>query len=847
MYFEGIEGLNIRDFINSRYKIYAHKDGERYESLENHIALCEKYFYKILKEKNIDDILESFEMKFLFGSSKEAIDVFREMLLGVILLHDMGKVNACYQKNRLGNKLQDVDISNDNNSHHSMLSVIIYIDYYFPKIRHFKGRQLETLLDFMILNAYVISRHHGGLTSIDNFKDSFKEDREGADLIVKQRNLFEKIYLREIKLTITNINNIFKKTDKYKDALNEEERIYRYIYERLMFSILVACDFYATTEFMNDIEINDLGSINEIDEFYNIYKESSIYKSIREYENNNYGKIDDFSKVSNINVLRDELFLDAEKSILNNLDKDIFYLEAPTGSGKSNIATNLSFKLLELDKRKNKIFYVYPFNTLVEQNVNNLQKIFGNTEVFDKIAVINSVYPVKQDKRIKGYDEDDIKYYQKALLNRQFLNYPMILTTHVTIFKYLFGVNKEDVFPLHQLVNSIIVLDEIQSYKNLIWGEIIRFLGAYGKILNVKIIVMSATLPNLNNLVKNTSETTRLIENRHKYFSNSIFKDRVSVDFTLLQSKDIKKHLYEHVKITSNNYNKILVEFIRKSSAYSFYKELFDNKEDESLVLLMTGDDNSFERERILNLVKESEKVILVATQVIEAGVDIDMDIGYKDISILDSEEQFLGRINRSCNKRKSVVYFFNLDEASSIYKEDKRTDKDLTLNNESMRDILANKDFNNFYTMVMKRLRDLTSGYNTLNIDEFFKNSVGNLDFNEVSKRMELISDENTDINVYLSSTIRKKDGSELCGERIWNEYKNILGDKNMEYSKQRVLLSEVRAKMNNFIYRISWNSDFTYNDRVGDLYFIENGDNYFEDGKLDREKFIKGIGDFI
>ena len=47
----------------------------------------------------------------------------------------------------------------------------------------------------------------------------------------------------------------------------------------------------------------------------------------------------------------------------------------------------------------------------------------------------------------------------------------------------------------------------------------------------------------------------------------------------------------------------------------------------------------------------------------IEAGVDIDMDIGYKDISRLDSEEQFMGRINRSA-KRRGTVYFFDMDDA---------------------------------------------------------------------------------------------------------------------------------------------------------------------------------------
>lgn len=63
----------------------------------------------------------------------------------------------------------------------------------------------------------------------------------------------------------------------------------------------------------------------------------------------------------------------------------------------------------------------------------------------------------------------------------------------MTWFKTLFGHEKEDVFAFHQLCNSVIVLDEIQSYKNALWSEIITFLKGYAKLLNMKIIIMSAT------------------------------------------------------------------------------------------------------------------------------------------------------------------------------------------------------------------------------------------------------------------------------------------------------------------------------------------------------------------
>ena len=121
--------------------------------------------------------------------------------------------------------------------------------------------------------------------------------------------------------------------------------------------------------------------------------------------------------------------------------------------------------------------------------------------------------------------------------------------------------------------------------------------------------------------------------------------------------------MLQHIIENKEKQQKILVEFIKKDSAYTFYQMLIESKEIECDVKCITGDDSIYEREKILNPIKNGEMkdLILVATQVIEAGVDIDMDVGYKNISLLDSEEQFLGRINRSC-KRKGMAYFFYID-----------------------------------------------------------------------------------------------------------------------------------------------------------------------------------------
>ena len=103
-----------------------------------------------------------------------------------------------------------------------------------------------------------------------------------------------------------------------------------------------------------------------------------------------------------------------------------------------------------------------------------------------------------------------------------------------------------------------------------------------------------------------------------------------------------------------------MVEFIKKASAEDFYKKI----KEESIcpVFLMTGDSSIQDRKKIIEKIKEMKSVLLIATQVIEAGVDIDMDIGYKDISRLDSEEQFMGRINRSAKRRGTYIFLIRDD-----------------------------------------------------------------------------------------------------------------------------------------------------------------------------------------
>jgi CRISPR-associated endonuclease/helicase Cas3 len=850
MYINDNYFVDISRLVTNRYNFYAHiKDNEN-ETLTDHTDLAKKYFCKINKQKKLDKIFIRFEELYFDNMTLEGKVLFRELLVNTIIFHDIGKINPFFQSKKMNNSTQREDRFCVVQSNHSFISSVLYIDYFIDKVNELTQSDRSQIRPFLLLNSYIISKHHGDLDDFNRFLGKFNDDEDGDKIIDVFNNCYQDVYLGGFSLTQKKIKKVCSLVkNKFKENSNEQA-IFLYTYEKLLFSVLVACDFYATTEFMNSVEINEFGQISEIEEFCNIFNNTDVLVKIREYEENQYSKDRDLIKEKNINILRNEMFLDAEKELKLNIKEDVFFLEAPTGSGKSTAAMNLSFELLKENKTLNKIYYVYPFNTLIEQNINILTKIFEeNRDVLNRITVVNSINPIKMDEENKksNNNEDSFEYYSKALLNRQFLNYPMILTTHVSLFNTMFNSSKESSFGFHQLANSVIVLDEIQSYKNIIWTEIISFLKGFAKILNMKVIIMSATLPNLNLLTTNSESAVNLIRDREKYFSNPLFKERVIISYELMESKDIVQDLYSHIKKDGTGKN-VLIEFIKKKSAYEFYKILTLDKEISTRVELMTGDDNSIERARILKRVSESTKgIILVATQVIEAGVDIDMDIGYKDISKLDSDEQFMGRINRSC-KKSGKVYFFNYDDTSKIYREDVRVSSEFSLIDQNMRSILQNKDFYNYYLPVLRiiksRYNDSLSG---TNIDEFFKETVGNLDFKSVEVRMRLIEDNKWSMSVYLARVLEKNDGTYIDGAEVWKKYRNILSDNKMDYAEKQVKLSNVRSKMNNFIYEVLKNENFCYTDKVGELYYVEDGEKYFDNGKLNKERFQSGIGDFL
>lgn len=861
-YFEGVERLKYKEIIKDTDNIYAHVDTEenRKELLEEHMDLCVRYLNKISDEKNLYNAFTNFEKIILHDCSKEAKLLYKEMLYNCVYGHDLGKSNPKFQLVKMNNNFFEKNIGRNQDSNHSFSSSVIYFDYYGRKLgklhKTINSDEFNMLYAILIINSYAISKHHGYLEDISNFINKFKDKLEYMSKGKEKEEFFNCINDKfGISKKLLENNSFYSCFKGNKDCLDLTAALI--IYSRFVFSMIVTCDFYATSDFKNQRAVKDFGTINDIDKYIKTFEKTEVNKQIKKYKE---GKRNLIYEKNDINQLRTEIYIESEKNLLENCDNHIFFFESPTGSGKTNSAINLSMKLLKKHKELNKIFYVFPFNTLVEQTKDSLFKAFNNdTKIINDIAVLNSVTSIKtydksefesqnsKDKSIIPINEKNIVDYEKSLLARQFIHYPINITTHIKFFNILFGTDRESVFPLMHMANSVVVMDEIQSYKNIIWKEIIFFLKAYAKIMNIKIIIMSATLPDLSMLSYDKEKFCRLIDDREKYYLNKLFKDRVKLDFSLLkydvneiQEELTDRIISEHKRLKNHPtlHNKILVEFIFRNTAVKFYDDFCNIVKEQNLdaeVLLITGDDSRFEKKRIINILNENKKnVILIATQVIEAGADIDMDIGFKDVSIIDSEEQFLGRINRSCIKEEGLAYFFNLDDAGYIYRDDVRNLYELTLKDESMMKILGTKAFDKYYEKVIEFLEQIKEKNNERGMEYFIKSILQKFKFEEVEKHMKLIEDKKK-YTLFINTIIKLQDGRVIEGKEVWDRYCKTLMDKKMSFARRKVELSQIAEDMDYFTYEID-ELLFTHNDRIGDLIYIEDGSKYVINGKFNR-----------
>ncbi|WCK57160.1 CRISPR-associated helicase Cas3' (plasmid) [Aneurinibacillus sp. Ricciae_BoGa-3] len=839
---------NMTELVRDLDYLYAHKTATTKETLYKHSERAFQVFEYISNKKKIDQmvdkILNDLDLsqgdKRIGKLSLSAKQLIKDMFANVIYLHDIGKINPSFQYTKMDNDLSSkFSIPNVTamESKHSFLSTAIYLDIFYPLTKAIKHPLEQRFVQYLLCCfSFVIYTHHENLYNLDElFSPETFEKKIGYPL---RNYAYEFFYNRVFNIP----KKLWEIPTKIKSLQIGFDGIALWILMKLLHSLLISSDFISSYQFFNGIEEVDidLGLIENSLEIADIYTKSDIYQGIKAYAENKTHFVD-----APINALRSEMFLEAERNLLQHQNQSIFNLEMPTGAGKTNSSINLALKLLQSGEY-DKLFYIFPFNTLVDQTKKSFKKLFDTHFEFESV---NSISPVLS----RHFDTGEVDY-TKTLLDRQLFNYPAVFTSHVNLFRTFFGIGRQSSMPLFQLCNSVIILDEIQSYRNTIWREMIEFIYRYSEYLNIKIIIMSATLPNLEKLIGFDSERfVPLIENPSLYYQHPLFTNRVAIDTSLAKRKSTHKLLIKKVKeaVEERNacqkqkglpdYSMVLVEFIKKESANVFYEEICQsNINSDCMVLELTGDDGAYEREQILDIIKNntSQNIILVTTQIIEAGVDIDMDIGFKDTALLDNDEQFLGRINRSCLKQNCKAYFFNMDNEKAIYQEDLRLGKNLS--NDQYYEYLVSKNFEPYYEENFRKIHLKNNELSRQGMNSFYAN-LRTMKFEDISKHLQLIEDNSFQIFVpyVLRKEGKKQDETiKIDGKKVWSDYVSLIENSLIGYAEKAISLQNMRETLNMFTYQV-YGSGIAGLEPIGGLFYIEAGERFVINNKFKRKEF--------
>lgn len=880
-FFTKAKALRIASLLANHRDFLAHLPGEGFEgkipseTLAKHADKVLEYARRLCKTHHLDRVLnrliaaaiQSFEEKDLLGNW------LKELFVGTIAFHDFGKINPHFQLEKMKNRLfqgKHPELMKPKQGH-SALGAYIFLSYYLEKIKalpRLNSNERKWLITATILFADSIIEHHSPRIR--------KPDVRLRKAIFEQPWKKWTIFLQQYQFQEAQLLAALEKPgmlEIFYDSISEEDNFPLFALVRLNFSLLTGADNLATSDYMKQGVVDDFGLIDS-------EMRALILKNIRRTESYNadaFKKAEDASwkaticverSAKNLNRLRGQMAVEVIRKIRRIQEESpnqrLFYLEAPTGGGKTNLSMLAASEMLRLNPEVSKIFYVFPFTTLITQTHRSVAKIFGLAE--REIGLMHSKAGFR--KRESNDEDQDAAYGAdwKNDLHLQFAQFPISLLTHVRFFNLLKSQQKQAIYPMHRLADSIVVIDELQSYPPMEWDKMLYFIAQYSRYFNMRFILMSATLPRIDRLdisLQNRLRFVDLLPDARRFFLNNNFRQRVRFRFDLLKESgqtnrkreielaELADFLIERSRTYAAAHSGrvfTMVEFIFKKSATEFKIKIEENEEWKAYfdhLFVLSGTILEPRRREIINFLKRKAnlkpdekkplKVLLITTQVVEAGVDIDMDIGFKNISLIDSDEQLAGRINRNVKKETCDVYLFKVNEPGVLYKSDLRfqitRDK---ISVDQHRQILEEKDFERLYNEVLPRIDGINALQGVDNFNTQYLRAIRQIDFREIDQRFKLIDSDNISIFVPMELPIfiqgaevgkieavfdqaeldylfqngaHTVEQTSVSGDKVWRLYRRFLkAEREMEFFDKRIgkkILQGILAKFTFSIFK--------------------------------------------
>jgi CRISPR-associated endonuclease/helicase Cas3 len=495
-----------------------------------------------------------------------------------------------------------------------------------------KGKEANFVAQVL---ALCIASHHSGLIDCispdgkDTFSKRMVKEREKShiDEVFGKLSDEAKAYIMNRLQSTEILQNLIDKLKGLKTAHDSQETCaFKFgLLVRFLYSCLIDADRLDTADF----EEPALRKLRH-------YGDYEDWKILIDRLNK---KLEDFDS-KGINAIRQKVSQACYDFAVR--PKGLYQLTVPTGGGKT--FASLRFALHHADKyQMDRIIYVLPFTTIIDQNADEIRKVL---EEKDKKGKFLNRIVLEHHSNLMP-DKETTK--QKMLSENW--DAPIVLTTNVQVLEALFGSGTQGTRRMHQLANAVIIFDEVQTLP-------VKCVQLFNTAVNFlvnncgsTVVLCTATQPLLDKIEPKSRALPITVEQQMIPNTRQLFDDlkRVEVkDKTKVGgwSNDEIKALAGQKVVESGS---VLVVVNTKTSAHEIYLQCkqIDNIETYHLSTNMCP----AHRMEVLNQVKacllDKRPVICVSTQLIEAGVDISFGSVIRFLAGLDSIAQAAGRCNR--------------------------------------------------------------------------------------------------------------------------------------------------------------------------------------------------------
>ena len=459
-----------------------------------------------------------------------------------------------------------------------------------------------------VISALCIAGHHGGIPDYGDPSDTGGE----STLVGRLKKDIENYQAYESEISELPETDILKM---------DSENVF--FYTHMLYSCLVDADWLDTeTFYTQQHRTSDCESL------------SALYQKLENYVSKWWNPEKELDK-KRCEILRAAFDSGSSKP-------GMYSLTAPTGSGKTvaSIAFALSHTINK-ENNINRIIYVIPYVSIIEQTKDVFEKIFGEKNVIAHYANVDFC------------DDETNKRY----LATENWDAPIILTTSVQFFESLFANRSSRCRKLHNIPNSVIIFDEAQMLppnylKPCIWA-IAQLVKNYG----CSAVLCTATQPALDSLLDQYLKGEEVREICPE-------PDAMYEFFKRVKFEDIGDITNEALAVKLNECDQVLCVVNTRKQALKIF-DLLTSDGSYHLTTLMTPEHRRDVLKEIHYRLKNKEPCRVIATSLIEAGVDVDFSVVYREIAGLDSIIQAAGRCNRNGERSfdKSFTYIYKIEK----------------------------------------------------------------------------------------------------------------------------------------------------------------------------------------